>query len=387
VARAWKRSGLLRASIGVGAALALLIGVVVTTAHAATLFSDDFEDGNTTGWTRSGGSWSVVTDGSRVLRQASTSSDARDLAGSSSWTTVSVQACAKALSFNGTDRFFALLARVQGATSYYYLMVRSSNRVELKKLGGGSSTLLASAPFTVSTGTFYTLRLEAAGTQLRGFVNGAQLVAAADGQFSAGRVGVATFNASAEFDDVLVTDSVPPASTTSTSTAAPTGSTSTSTAAPTGSTSTSTTRPPQQDPGLVGFATVNALGQNGTTSGSGGPTVTVSNATDFLAAIAQPGPLFIRVQGMIALPGPMHDVTSDKTIVGVGASSGFTGGGLNVGACRSTTPSPRRRPTRCTTSSSATWFSPTRRTTRSTCRCSPTTSGSITTTYRTASTA
>jgi len=37
------------------------------------------------------------------------------------------------------------------------------------------------------------------------------------------------------------------------------------------------------------------------------------------------------VSGMIALPGPMHNVTSDKTIVGVGASAGLTGGGLNIG--------------------------------------------------------
>jgi pectate lyase len=76
---------------------------------------------------------------------------------------------------------------------------------------------------------------------------------------------------------------------------------------------------------------VNAWGQNGTTGGAGGPTVTVSNATDFLAAIAASGPRIIRVNGMISLPGPMHDVTSDKTIVGVGSGSGITGGGLNIG--------------------------------------------------------
>jgi pectate lyase len=34
---------------------------------------------------------------------------------------------------------------------------------------------------------------------------------------------------------------------------------------------------------------------------------------------------------MLSLPGPMHDVASDKTIVGVGANSGLSGGGLNVG--------------------------------------------------------
>jgi pectate lyase len=88
---------------------------------------------------------------------------------------------------------------------------------------------------------------------------------------------------------------------------------------------------PTGDPGLIGFATVNALGQNGTTGGAGGPTVVVNDAAEFLEAIARPGPLVIRVQGMISLPGPMHDVTSDKSILGEGASSGITGGGLNIG--------------------------------------------------------
>jgi pectate lyase len=80
-----------------------------------------------------------------------------------------------------------------------------------------------------------------------------------------------------------------------------------------------------------GWASVNAWGRNGTSGGAGGPTVTVNTASAFLSAIAQPGPRIIQVQGMLTLPGPMHDVTSDKTIVGLGGSSGLTGGGLNIG--------------------------------------------------------
>ncbi|WP_158852653.1 pectate lyase family protein [Saccharothrix deserti] len=80
-----------------------------------------------------------------------------------------------------------------------------------------------------------------------------------------------------------------------------------------------------------GFAAVAAWGQNGTTGGAGGPTVTVDTADEFLNAISREGPLIIKVDGMIALPGPMHNVTSDKTIVGFGADSGLTGGGLNIG--------------------------------------------------------
>ena len=81
----------------------------------------------------------------------------------------------------------------------------------------------------------------------------------------------------------------------------------------------------------VGFAAVDALGQNGTTGGAGGPTVTVSTASDFIAAVKAQGPRTVRVNGMIELPAGMYDVTSDKTIVGIGADSGISGGGLNIG--------------------------------------------------------
>ncbi|MBI1763696.1 MAG: immunoglobulin domain-containing protein, partial [Acidobacteria bacterium] len=81
----------------------------------------------------------------------------------------------------------------------------------------------------------------------------------------------------------------------------------------------------------IGFAAVEAWGQNGTTGGAGGQTVTVTTANEFLQAIARPEPLIIRVSGMLALPPRMHSVASNKTLIGVGANSGFTNGGLLIG--------------------------------------------------------
>src|SRR5262245_41029119 len=93
---------------------AALAAVVVTlgysaVAYADTLFSDDFEDGNSSGWSGSGGSWSVATDGSRVLRQSGTSSDARFTTGTQSWNAYSVQARVKPTAFSGNNRFVAVL--------------------------------------------------------------------------------------------------------------------------------------------------------------------------------------------------------------------------------------------------------------------------------------
>jgi pectate lyase len=322
-----------RAIASVGGAFAVVVWITAVSvggAFAAPIFTDDFEDGNSSGWTTSGGSWSVTTDGSRVFRQSGTSADARARAGQSTWDNYRVTARVRPTAFNGSNRFVAVLARAQSNTSYYYLALRSTNTVELKKLVGGSSTTLASAPITVTPGTWYTLNLQVSGTSLTGWVDNGTRLTATDSQFARGQIGLATFFASASFDDVLVDSStVPP---TSTTTRPPTTS---PTRPPTTTTTTrppTTTTPPNPGPNVAdGWASVNDLGQNGTTGGAGGPTVNVNTASAFLAAIAQPGPAIIRVNGTISLPGPMHDVTSDKTIVGVGANSGLTGGGLNIG--------------------------------------------------------
>ncbi|MEU4746100.1 hypothetical protein AB0G02_37340 [Actinosynnema sp. NPDC023658] len=290
--------------------------LLVPQASAATLFGDDFEDGDSSGWSSSGGSWSVVVDGSRAWRQSATSSDARALAGTA-WSGQSVQARVKPTGFNGTGRHVGVTARARDTGNYYYLGLTNAGSVVLGKRVGGGFTALASAPAAVTTGTWYTLRLEVFGSTLRGFLDGTAAVTATDSTFGSGRVGLAAYYASASFDDVLVTDVAGPGG-------------------PTTSTTTTTTTPPQ--PGTcatsdrpIGFASVTARGQGGTTGGAGGPTIEVDTAAEFLAAIARTGPLTICVRGMLALPGPMHDVTSDKTIVGIGSGSGFTGGGLNIG--------------------------------------------------------
>lgn len=83
---------------------------------------------------------------------------------------------------------------------------------------------------------------------------------------------------------------------------------------------------------LAGFAT---QGDSTTGGGSAAP-VTVSTLSDFQTYAAMTGPAVIQVSGMITFPpgdgsdGQQIDITSDKTIQGVGAGSGFTGGGLRV---------------------------------------------------------
>ena len=80
-----------------------------------------------------------------------------------------------------------------------------------------------------------------------------------------------------------------------------------------------------------GFASVNALGQNGTTGGVAGPTVTVTNGTDLASLAGANTPYVILVSGRVQVDD-MVTVVANKSIIGVGSTAEITGGGLQLGS-------------------------------------------------------
>src|SRR5262245_27623289 len=188
----------------VGAMLALFLSLG-TSAQNQTLFADDFEDGNANGWTKAGGSWSVVSDLSLVYRQSGTSADSTARAGSPSWTNISTQARVKPIAFNGADRYAGVMTRVVNSNHYYFFALQNGNRLLLGKRAGSSPITLATKSFTFSTGTFYTLQIDANGSSLSAYVNGTLQLTASDSDFASGIIGGATYFASGSFDDFLVT--------------------------------------------------------------------------------------------------------------------------------------------------------------------------------------
>ncbi|WDZ82444.1 pectate lyase family protein [Micromonospora cathayae] len=81
----------------------------------------------------------------------------------------------------------------------------------------------------------------------------------------------------------------------------------------------------------TGFASVDALGQPGTTGGAGGQTVTVTTATALASAAGSKDPMIIRVAGRIQV-SDMITVVANKSIIGVGSTAEITGGGLQLGS-------------------------------------------------------
>ncbi|HXM56586.1 MAG TPA: pectate lyase [Candidatus Dormibacteraeota bacterium] len=310
-----RAAGILVAAALVGAAVV----AAVPSALAATLFSDDFQDGNSTGWTTSGGTWSVVSDaGSLVFRQSGTGADALARAGSSSWTDYTASAAVEPLAFGASNRFVALLARVQSNTSYYFLALQGDGTLVLGRRTSGTLTTLASAPFAVTTGTRFALSLGVSGSSLTGSVVGGPTLTATDSQFATGQVGFATRFAAGEIDDVLVASGAPSPSPTPTGTPTPTPTpTATPTPTPTGSCGVPA--------GEEGWATVNGA----TTGGCGGPTVTVTSLAQLETEAAKSTPEIILVNGLFTGSGEVT-VKANKSIIGVGASSGLTGIGLSI---------------------------------------------------------
>lgn len=184
--------------------------VTVTVATPSAAVVDTFESGNAADWTPDGGGiWSVTTDGTQVYRQTlDTAAANRSVLDDTDWTDQLVEADVKPISHDGSNRFYGVIARYVDSTNYYYLVLRTNNTVELKKLVNGSATTLDSASFTSSTGNWYTLRLEIVGTSLEGYVNGQSLVSATDTEFDEGSAALLTFFTSASFDDVIATPNV-----------------------------------------------------------------------------------------------------------------------------------------------------------------------------------
>lgn len=79
----------------------------------------------------------------------------------------------------------------------------------------------------------------------------------------------------------------------------------------------------------VGFAGMNG----GTSGGSAGTVVTVTTAAALKSALSSSTSQTVRVSGLITISG-MYSVASNKTVIGVGSSSGVTGGGLNLSSVK-----------------------------------------------------
>lgn len=184
----------------------VLVFDVPTDTSQPKIVDENFEDGSANGWQPHNVSfWSVAsTANSKVYRQRDWSSASSVWSGID-WKDEAVEADTTLTAVNGSDRWAGVATRYQDSNNYYYLSLRTSNQLQLRKKVKGSFTTLASVSFPVQTNHSYRLRIEAVGTEIRGFVDGKVALTAVDSTFKHGHPALMSYGVRADFDNVRVT--------------------------------------------------------------------------------------------------------------------------------------------------------------------------------------
>jgi hypothetical protein len=186
---------------------AILFYDLPTDFTAAPVLQDNFETGNGAGWTQTSTSqFAVAQSGNtRVFRQSSVAGDAAAVLGASQRTAQAIQVQVKPTAFNGNDRWFGLATRYTDSANYYYVTVRSSGVVALKRMKAGQFATLASASFPVTLNSNYFLRLQSVGHTHKVYINGTLVLDVDNDELPAGKVALLTYRTAADFDNVIVT--------------------------------------------------------------------------------------------------------------------------------------------------------------------------------------
>jgi hypothetical protein len=178
---------------------------IATPSPQVLLVDDTFEQFNGFRWKRVSGQWTVTSEANPKYVQSSAAGNATLLTGTPT-TDQSIEALATPNSFaTDTERWFGVFTRWRDPSNYYYVTLRNTNEISLRKLVNGTIQVLGSTKLKVTQGVAYRVRLEAIKDQLRVYVNGVLLLEATDSSYASGRYGLVMFNAATTYNDVLVT--------------------------------------------------------------------------------------------------------------------------------------------------------------------------------------
>lgn len=172
--------------------------------RAPALIQHTFDGSTATGWQVVSGQFAVTQGAnSRVYRQSNTTSDATTVLTAANWTQQVIQADVTPTAINGTDRWVGLATRRSNAANYYYVTLRSSGIIVLKRMYQGAFATLDSASLPFALNRTYRLRLESVGTRQRVYVDGVLVLEALDSDLELGRPALLTNRAAADFDNVI----------------------------------------------------------------------------------------------------------------------------------------------------------------------------------------
>jgi hypothetical protein len=100
--------------------------------------------------------------------------------------------------------WFGLLGRYVDARNHYYVTVRSTGQIQIRKIVNGVITTLGTASFTAVPGRYYDFRFLLINDQLHLYVDRALVVTAHDRDIASGQYGVATYRTAANWENFWV---------------------------------------------------------------------------------------------------------------------------------------------------------------------------------------
>jgi hypothetical protein len=182
--------------------------VIVTPGPLTTIFRTNFPTTASPGaWTKNQGQWQSVGG---VFKQSDSAGYGRAVIGARTDDQI-VQARIRPLSFADPDNWVGLMARYHDDRNHLFVTLRGRGVISLWRRSNGLITQLATRSLPVSIGTWYRVRVEVVNGLTRVFVdNQLQLSSSADPgpaipgySDSKGQVGLITYKATADFDDVV----------------------------------------------------------------------------------------------------------------------------------------------------------------------------------------
>jgi hypothetical protein len=174
--------------------------------------TDDFNDGNDTGWTQILGTWSV-NNGEYVQTETAFASTAtndtylRSFFGDVNWVNYTFEAKVRIENGGTVAPIIGIFFRVtdKSATGDYYYFRLDTRAAEGPALIKSPNTILQeNMTKPANAGQNYVLKVDVTGDNIKCYIDGQLEIELQDSSFSKGAVGVGTFNTEGHFDDVNV---------------------------------------------------------------------------------------------------------------------------------------------------------------------------------------
>jgi hypothetical protein len=155
-------------------------------------------------FTYGGGNWHEVATG---LQQSDTSGNAFAIVPGPAIDNQTVTVDAILDSFGSTSpvSWFGVVARYVDQRNYYYLSVRSSGQLQIRKVVNGAVTPLKGVALNITPGSTHQYTFDVRGNELTASVDGVVRLRVIDNSLARGQYGLATYRASATYSVVSAT--------------------------------------------------------------------------------------------------------------------------------------------------------------------------------------